>query len=280
MSGGVLYDGWCGEPIAWARVGEPVIGQEWTERGYLAITERLSPAEAVRKYGPITEVELGRNGGHKSVTYGATKFICRFVDPRGTGLYDDAVVVVDDPARENHECPVCEVPPGAQCADKKGQPRGTHQKRSQGRSRWDIEQAQKEIERAQEAERIAREEAKAAEQWKREMAKPPVVGAVVEIKRWKLADPPTWERMPDVPDRVTVQRTYANRAVDGTAESGAHMFLARNEFTGDWHEICGQPTSTRLPCRNGGAGLRCQVRHRAGLHLRDDTPWVSSTSSP
>lgn len=58
-------------------------------------------------YGPVTEVVLGRNGGFKSVTYGATKFICRFVDPRGTGLYDDAVVVVDDLARENYECPDC-----------------------------------------------------------------------------------------------------------------------------------------------------------------------------
>ncbi|MFI7003619.1 hypothetical protein [Nocardia sp. NPDC050175] len=279
MSGGVLKDMWCGEPVAWARVGESVIGQEWTGQGYVAVTERLSPAEAVRKYGPITEVELGRNGGFRSVTYGTTKFICRFVDPRGTGLYDDAVVVIDDPARENHECPVCEVPPGAQCVDKKGQPRGTHQKRSHGRSSWDIERAQKVAEQAQEAERIAGEEAKAAELRTHEMAKPPVVGAVIEIKRWKPVEPPSWERRPDVPDRVTVERTYCNRTVDGTSESGAHMFLARNEFTGDWHEICGQPTSTRLPCRNGGAGVRCQVRHKAGLHLREDMPWVSSTDS-
>ncbi|MFE3280684.1 hypothetical protein [Nocardia sp. NPDC059239] len=77
MSGGVLYDGWCGEPIAWARVGEPVIGHEWTEHGYVAITGRLSPAEAVRKYGPITEVLLGLNGGFRSVTYGSTKFFSR-----------------------------------------------------------------------------------------------------------------------------------------------------------------------------------------------------------
>lgn len=111
MGGGVLYDGWCGEPIAWARVGERVIGQEWTRDGYVAITERLTPAEAVRKYGPITEVELGRNGGFRSITYGTTKFIDRFVDPRGTGLYDDTVVVIDDPARQyHHECPVCKVP--------------------------------------------------------------------------------------------------------------------------------------------------------------------------
>ena len=77
MSCAVLFDGWCGEAIAWARVGEPVIGYEWTERGQVALTERLTPAEAVRKYGSITEVVLGRNGGFESVTYGATKFISR-----------------------------------------------------------------------------------------------------------------------------------------------------------------------------------------------------------
>ncbi|MET9489976.1 hypothetical protein [Nocardia sp. NPDC006630] len=273
MSGGVLYDSYCGEPVAWARFGEPVIGHEWTEHGQVAITGRLSPAEAIRKYGPITEVVLGRNGGFKSVTYGAKKFFCRFVDPRGTGLYDDALVVVYDPAREQYECPVCEVPPGAPCVNEKGQPRGTHRKRSEGRGRWEIERAQTEIAQALEADRIAREEAQAAEQRKREMATPPVIGAVLEIKRWKPAEPPAWERVLDVPERVTVGRTYANQTVKGATESGVQVFLARLEYNGDWYEICGQPTSMRLPCRNGGAGVRCQVRHRAGLHLREDTPW-------
>ena len=138
MSGGVLYDNCCGESIAWARVGELVIGQEWTAHGHVAITGRLSPAEAVRKYGPVTEVVLGRGGGFKSVTYGATKFFSRFVDPRGTGLYDDAVVVANGPAREGYECPVCGAAPGAQCVDTKGQPRATHGKRSEGRSRWGL----------------------------------------------------------------------------------------------------------------------------------------------
>ncbi len=125
---------------------------------------------------------LGRNGGFKSVTYGATKFISRFADPRDTGLYDDAVVVVDDPARENYECPDCGAAPGAQCVNKKGQSCATHRKRSSGRSRW-------EIERTQEAERVAHEEARAAEQWKRDMATPPAVGANIEIKRWRPVEP-------------------------------------------------------------------------------------------
>jgi hypothetical protein len=156
MGSEVLFDGWCGEPIAWARVGEAVIGYEWTERGRVAVTERLTPAEAVRKYGPITELVLGRNGGFKSVTYGDKKFVASFVDPRATGLYDASVVVVDDPARENYECPVCAAAPGEQCVNKQQQPCATHNKRSQGRSRW-------EIERAEEAARKAHEEAEAAE---------------------------------------------------------------------------------------------------------------------
>ncbi|QSE87986.1 hypothetical protein JWS13_04775 (plasmid) [Rhodococcus pseudokoreensis] len=84
---------------------------------------------------------------------------------------------------------------------------------------------------------------------------------------------PAWEQVPDIPHRVTVARTYANHTVGGTTESGEHILLARNEFTGDWHVICGQPTSMRLPCKNGGTGVQCRIRHKEGLHLREDTPW-------
>lgn len=264
MSGEVLRDGWCGKPIAWAKVGDPVIGREWTQHGWTAVTDRLSPAEAVREYGPITELVVGRNGGFESVTYGETKFICRFVDPRGTGLYDDTVVVVHDPARDDYECPVCQAAPGEQCLNKKKQqPCGTHGKRSQGRSRW-------EIERVDAAAKKAREEAEAAEQWQREMATPPAGGAVLEVKRWMPAD----DTASDGADRYIVERTYANRTVQATADSGERVFLARNEYTGNWHVICGQPTSIRLPCRGGGAGVRCSVRHKPGLHLREDSSWT------
>ncbi|WP_033288214.1 hypothetical protein [Amycolatopsis jejuensis] len=261
MGGEVLYDGWCGEPIAWARLGDPVIGREWTEHGWVAVTDRLSAAEAFRKYGPITELVVGRNRGFESVTYGATKFVSRFVDPRGTGLYDDTVVVVRDPARDNHECPVCQAAPGEQCMSKKKQPCGTHSKRSQGRSRWEIEQADAAV-------RKAREEAEAAERWQREMATPPIRGAVLEVKRWMLTE------ASDDADRYTVEWTYANRTVQATAGSGERVFLARNEYTSGWHVICGQPTSTRLPCRGGGAGVPCTARHKPGLHLREDSSWT------
>lgn len=263
MSGEVLFDGWCGEPIAWARIGEPVIGQEWTEHGPVAVTERLTPAEAVRKYGPISEVVVGPNGGFESVTYGTKKFVCRFVDPRRTGLYDDSVVVVNDPVKDNCECPVCGAAPGERCMDDKRQPRGTHRKRREGRLRWDIEKAEK-------AERTAREEAAAIEQRQRDIATPPVLGAVLEVNRWKLVE---HQWTPDISDWFTVEHTYANETVRASADSGEQVFLARNGYSGDWRVVCGQPTSVRLPCRSGGAGVPCRTQHKAGLHLREDKPW-------
>lgn len=114
--------------------------------------------------------------------------------------------------------------------------------------------------------RTAREEAEAAEQWKREMAMPPTLGAVLEVKRWTLADV--------VVDRCIVERTYANRTVQATTDSGEQVCLDRNEYTGDWHIICGQSTSMRLPCRGGAASVRCRVQHKPGLHLREDSPWA------
>lgn len=250
----VLFDSWCGEPIAWARVGETVIGHEWTSNGQVSITERLTPAEAIRRYGPIAQIVLGPQGGFKSVTYGTKKFICSFVDPRRTGLYDESIVVVDDPTRNNYECQICAAVPGAPCTNKKQQPCGTHAKRSQGRSRWDIE-------RAELAAREAQEQAAAKAQWRRDMATPPVIGAVLKVKYWQK----------DVA-HFTVVRTYANRAVKATAHNREDTFLARNEFTGDWHAICGQPTSARLPCRLFAND--CRARHKTGLHLRDDQPWT------
>ena len=196
---------------------------------------------------------VGPQGGFKSVTYGEQKFVSRWVDPRGTGLYEDSVVGVLDAIRENYECPVCGAGPGAHCVDNRQQPRGTHNKRRQGRGRW-------EIERAEAAARKAREEAEAAEQWQREMATPPAIGAV-------LAAESLWR--PDFPKRFTVEQTYANRTVRATAKSGEQVFLARHEYTGNWYVICGQPTSMRVPCRNPLAP-RCQIKHKKALQLRDD----------
>ncbi|RSM42438.1 hypothetical protein DMA12_21180 [Amycolatopsis balhimycina DSM 5908] len=64
MSGAILYDGWCGEPIAWARVGDLVIGQEWTEHGSVAVTSRLSPVPADMKKSGWADSSV-RVGGHE-----------------------------------------------------------------------------------------------------------------------------------------------------------------------------------------------------------------------
>ena len=259
MSDEVLFDACCGEPIAWARLGEPVIANEWTEHGRRAVTEWLSSADAVRKYGPITEVVLGLNGGFKSVTYGDKKFVSRRVDPRGSGLYDDSVVVIDDPVRDDHECPVCRVAPGEQCTDEKKQPRSSHRKRRQGRNRW-------EIERAEAAAAKQREESLAAGEWARKMATAPALGDVVEVENRKYED---FRWVPVDPDRYVVLHTYRNRVVKARAEDDNAVFLARNEYTGGWFQVCGQPTSVRLPCRN----YQCHTRHKDGLQLRNDQPW-------
>lgn len=129
-----------------------------------------------------------------------------------------------------------------------------------GRSRWDIEQAEAEATKK-------RAEAEAAEQWKRDMATPPAIGDVLEIEKRKLYENYHWA--PDTPDRYTVQQTYSNRTIKAIAENGDHVFLTRNEYNGMWLRICGLPTSSRLPCKN----TICRTQHKAGLQLRDNTPW-------
>jgi hypothetical protein len=220
------------------------------------VTERLTPAEAIRKYGPITELELGPQGGFKTVTYGTTKFMSRFVDPRGTGMYDESVVIVPDPTRDTYECPVCGAAPGEQCVNKDQQPRSTHNKRHEGRRRWEIERAAAEAQKAH-------EEAEAAEQRRRKLAIPPAIGAVLAPER------NYWQG--ELPEQFTVEQTYANRTVRAVADNGEQVFLERG-YSGDWFVICGQPTSGRTPCRNS-LDPRCRVKHKAGLQLRDDEPW-------
>lgn len=264
MSDAVLYDAWCGEPIAWCRVGEPVIGHEWTGKGQVAVTDRLTPPTAVEKYGAVTQIRVGLQGGFQTVTYGTTKFTCKFLDPRGAIPYDESVVSVNDPIKDDHECPVCDAVPGAPCLDEKAQPRNSHRKRRDGRTHREIETAQAE-------QRAALEKAEASERWQREMATPPAAGTVVEVKRQKWIGDPEWRWVPDSADSFTVEHTYANWTVRGIASDGTPTYLARNEQSGDWHAICGEPTSARFPCRTS---LPCRTKHKAGLTLHQDRPWT------
>jgi len=46
------------------------------------VTSELTPADAIRQYGEVTDLEIGPRKGFKSVTYGTTKFTSRELDPR------------------------------------------------------------------------------------------------------------------------------------------------------------------------------------------------------
>ncbi|MEU8664363.1 hypothetical protein [Actinoplanes philippinensis] len=51
----VAWDGYCGEPVAWLTVGEPVLGTLYGGSGPIAYTHLLTVEEAVEVYGPISE---------------------------------------------------------------------------------------------------------------------------------------------------------------------------------------------------------------------------------
>lgn len=94
--GPVLYDGHCGEPIAWGfeirrrleeeRFGalgkygqlECISGMNPT---WVVVVKRLTVDEAIAKYGPMTDLKLGPRGGFRSVTYGAHTFFSRHLCP-------------------------------------------------------------------------------------------------------------------------------------------------------------------------------------------------------
>lgn len=237
----VLFDAWCGEPIAWCRVGDPVIGSEWSSRGPIAVTRRITAKEATERYGPALQVVVGPGGGFRSATYGEKEFLCPWVDPRPC---DPAIVITRDDIVEMYECPRCGRPPGQPC-DRPGG--GKHQARSQGRTRGEIETAERAV---REAQRKA--EAEAA--WEEELATPPPPGMVLETRRWAGHG---FE-----PVLVTVTRAYPNRVVAGVDGDGCERYLLRHPLreVGTWMIVCGQPTRAGQPCRNP----ECQVHPEGG----------------
>ena len=87
--GPCIFDGWCGETIAWgfrivSRLGDDrfnalmghgsveCVGGDW-----FLIVRKLTRSEAAGKLGDVTDEEFGPRGGWKSVTFGETKFISR-----------------------------------------------------------------------------------------------------------------------------------------------------------------------------------------------------------
>jgi hypothetical protein len=84
-----LFDSFCGEPVAW---GFEIVRRMSTERfealrqygslqccypKWFLIVKELSRAEAIERYGPVTNEVFGPRGGFKSVTFGHKTFICR-----------------------------------------------------------------------------------------------------------------------------------------------------------------------------------------------------------
>jgi hypothetical protein len=116
----VLFDRWCGEPIAWIRYGDPVIGRAWGDGSPIIYTRKLEVPEAINRYGPIAQVLVGVSGGFETITFGETTFasptigrdMVRYL--REQGLLDD-IVVVDDPVTDGYECPKCGVTKGEHC---------------------------------------------------------------------------------------------------------------------------------------------------------------------
>lgn len=90
--GPVVFDSYCGEPISWGHrilyhLGEEkfnalrqygeldcVSGTSW-----VLVRKRLEQDEAVRMYGKVTEIERGPRGGFRSVTFGKTKFLQKYL---------------------------------------------------------------------------------------------------------------------------------------------------------------------------------------------------------
>ncbi len=93
-----FYDSHCGEPVSWGfKIVNHLGEQRWAELGHFGdmqcthgsynvnwylIVKELTKEEALEKYGPVTNLEVGPRGGFRSVTYGDKKFLSRKLDPR------------------------------------------------------------------------------------------------------------------------------------------------------------------------------------------------------
>lgn len=107
----VSWDSYCGEPVEWVAVGEPVIGSSYGPTGSVAFTHRLTVAEAIEVYGEIQEWVVGPARGFRRATFGEKTFSYNGL---GGASPDAAVVVVEDPDLE-WRCPQCDAIPGEPC---------------------------------------------------------------------------------------------------------------------------------------------------------------------
>lgn len=87
--GAKIFDGYCGEPIMWGFEIKTHLNEKDFEAlrnfgrlecvypRWFLITKTLTKDEAIKKYGKITDIEVGVRGGWKSITFGNKKFINR-----------------------------------------------------------------------------------------------------------------------------------------------------------------------------------------------------------
>lgn len=80
------FDSYCGEPIAWGWKIINHLGSRWPDLQKVASTgchgvgnwyvydKSLTHEEAIEKYGPVTNENIGPKGGFKSRTYGDKQF--------------------------------------------------------------------------------------------------------------------------------------------------------------------------------------------------------------
>ena len=87
-----IFDSWCGEPVGW---GYKIIKHLGDERfselkecgemnciypNWYLITKKLTREDAIKKYGEVTDKELGPRGGFISITFGDKKFGSKCLD--------------------------------------------------------------------------------------------------------------------------------------------------------------------------------------------------------
>lgn len=111
----VLFDSWSGEPIAWQRIGDPILGEAWGRDGPIPYTRQLTPPEAVALYGDVTKLVVGVAGGFQMAVYGETSFTAGNLDPRKfPGLTVRAEIVENNPHLAKR-CTKCNAGPGEEC---------------------------------------------------------------------------------------------------------------------------------------------------------------------
>ncbi len=100
-----LYDGYCGECVAWGYKVTKHCGDDvWRELGeygklecdypdWFLITESLTLEKAIEKYGRVSQIKLGPRGGFKNITLGDKEFCTKELDPRDTIYFNENLVV-------------------------------------------------------------------------------------------------------------------------------------------------------------------------------------------